>query len=96
MRYTESHSSCSDVMSAEKRRYLRVCLDFVTPWERGQDSTKCFLSPDPLSLHRGGAEMGCNGDTDFGAWSASAMGGTSALLDYSGPRRQPTADLRGP
>ena len=24
------------------------------------------------------------------------MGGTSALLDYSGPRRQPAADLRGP
>ena len=24
------------------------------------------------------------------------MGGTSALLNYSGPRRQPPADLRGP
>ena len=76
---------------------LEGVLDFCTACGAGARQRKALsFPPSPLSLHRGDAEMGCKGDTDFGAWSASSMGGTSALLNYSGPRRQPTADLRGP
>ena len=62
---------------------------------RGKTTASGFLPRTP-TFPAFGRENGVQWSYSFSAWSAPSEGGTSALLNYSGPRRQPAADLRGP
>ena len=88
------------VPDAGRRSYFSLfrkgVLGFYNVSGVGARQPPAVFFPGPHLFRPMGVTVGCSGDTDFGAWLASAMSSTSALLNYSGPLGQLSADPKRP